>query len=243
MPKKTAMPENVTPEIEETPAPRGQGASRVYESLKTDILSMVLPPGEPLDETSLSARFSLSRTPIREALQKLVADGLAATLPNRTTIVSMIDIAGLPDHLDALCLMHRITARLAAERATRPQIQGLLDHQNSFVEAVRSDDIPGMIAINHDFHLAIADIAGNRYYRDLMARLLNDGIRLQRLYYRALGDRLPQEYVDEHDQLIDALNARDADKADRIARQHAQQVADQIRRFVAIAEADQIILG
>lgn len=237
MPKKAAAPDP-----DDAPAPRGQGGARVYETLKADILEMRLPPGEPLDETSLSARFALSRTPIREALQKLVAEGLATTLPNRTTIVSTIDVAGLPDHLDALCLMHRITARMASERRTAPQIAALRQHQQQFIAAVKADDIPAMIDINRSFHLAIAEIAGNRYYKDLMVRLLNDGIRLQRLYYRALGDRLPQEYVDEHDELIDAIEAREAAKADEIARQHANQVADQIRRFVAIGTADSLPL-
>src|SRR5262245_23526526 len=72
---------------------RGLGMQKVYDELKRDILDMTLAPGFQLDETRLSARFSFSRTPVREALVRLTSEGLVTTLPNRSTIVAVIDFA------------------------------------------------------------------------------------------------------------------------------------------------------
>ena len=87
---------------------RGSGAQTVYETLRQSIIDLTLEPGSPLDEVSLSEQFAMSRTPIREALVRLSADGLVATLPNRNTIVSPIDFVRLPVYFEALTLMYRV---------------------------------------------------------------------------------------------------------------------------------------
>jgi DNA-binding GntR family transcriptional regulator len=86
---------------------RGAGVGFVYEALRNDIVELVLAPGSPIDEVQLAQRFAMSRTPIREALVRLAADGLITTLPNRATIVASIDFLALPQFFDALTLMYR----------------------------------------------------------------------------------------------------------------------------------------
>jgi DNA-binding GntR family transcriptional regulator len=211
---------------------RRGAAAAIYEALKRDILEMALAPGDPLDETMLSERFGVSRTPVREALVRLVAEGLATTLPNRNTIVSALDFASLPQYLDALTLMYRVSNRLAAERRTAADIEEIRAENRRFVAAVEARDPLAMIETNRDFHLAIARAGGNRYYTDLFARLLNEGMRLLRLYYRAFDDHLPMEYAAEHDLIVAALVARDADEADRLGLRHARQVVGQLQQFL-----------
>ena len=74
---------------------RGGGVAHVYETLRNEIIELKLAPGSPIDETELSERFAMSRTPIREALVRLAAEGLITALTNRTTIVSNIDFVQL----------------------------------------------------------------------------------------------------------------------------------------------------
>ena len=93
---------------------RGFGMRRIYDVLRREIVEMTLPPGEPLDETRLSERFGLSRTPVREALVRLGGGWTGHHLPNRNTIVSTIDFEKLPVYFDALTLMYRVTTSLAA---------------------------------------------------------------------------------------------------------------------------------
>ena len=91
-----------------------RGAARVHDSLREGILSMQIPPGAFLDENGIAARFGVSRSPVREALIRLEAEGLVAAAPNRTAVVSPVDLAGFPQYMDALDLAQRATTRPAA---------------------------------------------------------------------------------------------------------------------------------
>jgi DNA-binding GntR family transcriptional regulator len=212
---------------------RGFGVQTVYDALKRDILEMAIAPGEPLDETRLSRRFAMSRTPVREALVRLAAEGLVTTLPNRNTIAAAIDFSTVPVYFDALILMYRVTTRLAALRRTEADLAAIRALQAAFAKSVADADALAMIAINRDFHLAIAKAGRNRYFTDLFARLLDEGRRLLRLYYSSYNDHLPQQFVDEHDAIIRAIVDQDAERADRLAASHAGQVLRNIQNFLA----------
>jgi len=211
---------------------RGYGVSTVYETLRNEIIELKLAPGSPVDEQQLSDRFSLSRTPIREALVRLAAEGLITTLTNRTTIVSNIDFLGLGEFFDALTLMYRVTTRLAAANHHAPDIDSIRALQLQFQTAVEARDVLAMIATNRDFHVAIAEAGRNRYYTDLFTRLLDQGRRILRLYYSSFNDVLPRQYVGEHEDIIQAIINRDIDGADRLAAAHADQIVSQIRSYI-----------
>lgn len=212
---------------------RGSGTQSVYNTLRQEILSITLEPGSPLDEVRLSERFGMSRTPVREALLRLASDGLVTTLPNRNTIVSIIDFATLPTYFDALCLMYRVTTRNAAEKRGAKMLDQIQAQQQRFLEAVDAQDAIAMIDANREFHVAIANAGGNPYYSHFFARLLDEGRRILRLYYSTFNDRLPRQYVDEHELMISAIEAGDVELADRLAVEHAAQIVRQIQDYVA----------
>jgi DNA-binding GntR family transcriptional regulator len=222
---------------------RGSGVQTVYDAIRHDILEMTITPGEPLDETRLSRRFNMSRTPVREALVRLAAEGLVTTLPNRNTIAAAIDFSTVPVYFDALTLMYRVTTRLAAMRRTEADLVEIRALQDAFAHSVAAADALQMISVNRDFHLAIAEAGGNRYYTDLFRRLLDEGRRLLRLYYSSYDDHLPRRYVAEHDAIIVAIVARDAERADRLATEHAGQVVRQIQAFIASGVGADLVLG
>lgn len=194
---------------------------------------MSLPPGSPLDEVRLSERFGMSRTPVREALLRLSSDGLVTTLPNRNTIVSTIDFASLPPYFDAMTLMYRVTTRGAASRKDPVRMAAIRERQCEFEAAVRARDAYAMIEANREFHVAIAELAGNPYYTGFFSRLLDEGRRILRLYYSTFDDRLPLQYVEEHEHIIAAIEAGNIDEADRLAIAHAAQIVRQIQDYVA----------
>jgi DNA-binding GntR family transcriptional regulator len=212
---------------------RGSGTQSVYAALRREILSMALEPGSPLDEVRLSERFKMSRTPIREALLRLAGEGLVTTLPNRNTIVATIDFASLPTYFEALTLMYRVTMRGAAVRRDAEIMRRVRDRQKEFADAVTAHDAFGMIEANREFHVAIAELAGNPYYTTFFARLLDEGRRILRLYYSTFDDRLPRQYVDEHEEMIAAIEAGDIGRADRLAIDHAAQIVRQIQEYIA----------
>jgi len=212
---------------------RGSGASHVYEKLRNEIIELTLAPGSPIDEVQLAGRFSLSRTPVREALVRLAAEGLITMLPNRATIVSNIDFLNLPDFFDALTLMYRVTTRLAAAHHRPQDLARINELQRAFAEAVEATDALAMISANRDFHLGIAQAGRNRYYIELFTQLLDEGRRILRLYYSSFQDVLPPEYVAEHEQMIAAIAARNVAEADRLASLHADQIVRHIQASIA----------
>lgn len=212
---------------------RGSGVKLVYEMLRAEILSLALSPGSPIDEVQLAERFGMSRTPIREALVRLASEGLVETLPNRSTLVANIDVLNLNPFFDAITLMYRVTTRLAAQHHRPEDLEVIRARQAEFAAAVRAQDALAMIATNRQFHAAIAEAGRNPYYCGLFVRLLDDGRRLLRLYYQSFDDRLPEEYVHEHEEMIDAIAGGDVARADALARAHADQIVRQIQRLVA----------
>ena len=221
------------PKPSSTDRKRGSGARVVYDALRDEILNLSLAPGSPIDEVHLSERLSMSRTPIREALVRLAGEGLVTTLPNRSAVVSNIDFLNLHTFFDAITLMYRVTTRLAAENHAPQDLETIRAHQAGFARAVEAQDALGMIATNRDFHAAIAEAGRNPYYTALFCRLLDEGRRLLRLYYQSFNDRLPKQYVIEHEAMIVAIAARDVGECDRIATAHADQIVRQIQTMIA----------
>ncbi len=221
---------------------RGSGARLVHDLLRDEILDLVLPPGSPIDEVQLAERFGMSRTPIREALVRLAGEGLVETLPNRSTMVANIDVLNLHAFFDAITLMYRVTMRLAAQHHRPADLQIIRARQADFAAAVAAQDALAMIATNRDFHAAIAEAGRNPYYAGFFLRILDDGRRILRLYYQSYDDRLPIEYVDEHEAIIAAIETRDVELCDRLGRAHADQIVRQVREFFARDQRDDVPL-
>ncbi len=215
---------------------RGSGVKMVYDLLRDEILDLDLPPGSLIDEAQLAERLKVSRTPIREALVRLAGDGLISTLPNRSTLVSHIDFVNMHTYFDALVLMYRVTTQLAARYHRPEDLDVIRGHQAEFAAAVQAQDALAMIATNAAFHLAIAEAGRNPYFTSLFKRLLDEGRRILRLYYQSYEDRLPQRFVDEHADMIAAIVARDTDLAERLGRAHAEQIVEQIQKFLTGGE-------
>jgi DNA-binding GntR family transcriptional regulator len=211
---------------------RGSGVKVVYDILRDEILHLELPPGSPIDEVQLSERFGMSRTPIREALVRLAGEGLIDTLPNRSTMVSQIDFLNMHSYFDALVLMYRVTTQLAAKYHRPEDLEIVRARQAEFAEAVDAQDALAMISTNAALHLAIAEAGRNPYFTGLFSRLLNEGRRILRLYYQSYDDRLPRRFVDEHDEMIAAIAARDTGLAERLAREHAEQIVSQVQKLL-----------
>jgi DNA-binding GntR family transcriptional regulator len=129
--------------------------------------------------------------------------------------------------------MYRVTTRLAAENRSEADLDIIRASQAKFADAVKKEDALAMIATNRNFHAAIAQAGRNPYYTELFCRLLDEGRRILRVYYSSFGDHLPKRYVVEHDDMIDAIEARDIHRADLLASQHADQIVSQIRQFIA----------
>lgn len=212
---------------------RGTGAAYVYDSLKAQILDLELKPGTLLDETVVSRQFGVSRSPVREALIRLSAEGLVQNLRNRTSIVAPFDVEALPAYFDAMQLLYRLSARLAAGNASAASLEGLKRVMHDHEAALRRGDMRGMVRFNRDFHIAIAEMSGNPFLAGWMSGLLDQGQRILRLYARHFGDQLPDTRLKSHRDMLAAIAAGDADKAEAAGRADAQALIDEFKRHLS----------
>ena len=212
--------------------PRGTGAAYVYDSLKAQILDLELQPGTLLDETDLSRQFGVSRSPVREALIRLSAEGLVQTLRNRTSIVAPFDVAMLPAYFDAMQLLYRLSARLAAGRPDPAQLASVRQVHDVHEQALREGDMQAMVRCNRAFHTAIADMTGNMFIAAWMRSLLDQGQRILRIYAHHLGDRLPVSVLEPHRRMLAAIALGDGDLAEDAGRDDANTLIHEFRRIL-----------
>ncbi len=230
------MTRTATPE----PSPQKEtGSARVYAQLRNDILRVKIQPGTPLDENSLSERFGLSRSPIREALVRLSSEGLVQILPNRSIVVAPIDFSSVPEFLDALDLLQRVTTRSAARFRTEADLKDIVDKQIAYeagaAESLRIGDSLHMIETNYDFHMAIARAGRNQYFAGFYQRVLDEGRRILHFHfeYQRLDPAIsPTKMGEGHAEMVEAIRVQDLDRAERAAHEHAMQFKGRFMQFL-----------
>ncbi len=213
---------------------KGPGWKSVYDALRAEILTLALAPGQPLDETTLAARFGLSRSPVREALIRLAGEELVVTLANRSTIVAPLELASFPKYVEALDITQRMHARLAAQLRTEADLESIARRQRAFEAALKTRDHLAMSEANKNFHMAIARAGKNPYLIAFYERLLDQGRRMLHMHFEFL-ERTPgsQMLTGEHDEMLAAIAARDIERADALAHAHTRQFRDNFIRFMS----------
>jgi len=192
---------------------------RIGSLLKQRILTCALMPGQRLVEKDLCADLGVSRTPLREALNRLVFEGLVVPMPYRGYAVAPLTLEGIRE----LCELRRITeseaAALAAERLSEDDLEQL----ESLLEL---DYLPGdrdsyaeYLRVNSAFHLALVRSTRNSRLEAIVMAALD---QLQRPEYLGLdlGTKCPSEVVQEHREIVDALREREPERARRLMSQH-----------------------
>jgi len=200
---------------------RGRGSTTVYEDLREDILSLRIAPGSALDEVALAERFGLSRTPVREALLMLSGEDLVTFLPGRSAIVTPHTMSNAHEYMDALMLLSRAIARLAAEERSEDGLREIRDQQANYECATANGEIAAINMADLAFHRAISFACGNGFLGKFYRLSLDYGRRLHLLhYYPIFGAEEQRINHAAHQALADAIAAGDADRAEEIAGEH-----------------------
>jgi len=229
--------------------PRGTGSESVYQNVRAQILNLTLAPGANLDELNLVSQFSVSRTPVREALIRLSSEGLVTLLPNVGARVASLSANEVPQILEALELAERVTMRWAAQRRQPSDLAAIRSACDAFAAAVRVRDVDTMGDANRSFHLAIGNASRNPLVASFHGSLQNSSLRLSRLAFAeaSVGDAEYRTYYSEvneqHEQMLRAIEQRDPDQGDEIARRHAALFRDRIARFLRDSLAADVPLG
>jgi DNA-binding GntR family transcriptional regulator len=191
----------------------------VFRSLCQAFRVGVYRPGDRLREEDVAQRLQVSRTPVREALGRLLAKGLVEPAGGRGLIVRSLGTAEVLELYAMREILEGAAARLAAQHTSRSEIDALVDVESAF--EARSNDPAEMARLNRAFHEMIFRSARNRYL-DSALQELQDGIALLGATTFSIEGR-PSTAAEEHRALIDAIAAHDADRAESLARAHIRE--------------------
>ena len=206
------------------------------EVLKRRILSMKIAPGELLDEVSLSREFGISRTPLREVIQRLSGEGYLTLEANRGAKVASMDLSTLRHFFQAAPMIYASIARLAAEAGTREQIATLKQVQKEFRASLAGESVSETAMFNHRFHQLIGDMAASPYLMPSLNRLLIDHARIGQVFYHS---RSPEDAeristaADQHDAMIEAFSSHSPTRAVELTLEHWELSRVQMQKFVS----------
>ncbi|MCO6055553.1 GntR family transcriptional regulator [Pseudomonas sp. MOB-449] len=207
--------------LEQESSGRRHGGRYIYQELRKQILTLKLKPGAPLDEVSLAEQFGLSRSPVRDALARLLTEGLVTMLPNRTVLVTPFEIEEFPSYIAALDLVQRAVTRLAAQQRSDEDIEKIRAADNAYMDSITKGDFQAMTELNKAFHMQVARAGKNPYLTSYYEKLLGEGQRLIHLHFDFLISSASSSGLGrDHDEIVEAIVARDADAAEHAAHEH-----------------------
>ena len=202
------------------PGPIGRTALAVEISnhLRQMIFEGSLEPGEKVREKLLTEQFGVSRTPLREALKVLAAEGLLELIPNRGAVITRLSEGELDEVFSVLAVLEGLAGELAARTASDGEVARISKMTRELRQSYQDADRPTYFRINQAIHKAILEAASN----DTLTRsheLL--AYRAQRARYQA--NLTPERWrvaVEEHEAIAEALEARDAERCAALMRSH-----------------------
>lgn len=193
-------------------------SERVYQALREQIFAGTLAPGARLVELQLAAQFDVSRTPVREALKRLTAEGLVSLDSARGMVVRDLD----PREVEQIYLIREVleglAARLAVHAATAAEVGKLHLLMDMMEESARNQRWEVVVQANLKFHEVLLAASGNERLCS-MARSLQDFVwRFSSVAFT--NHARVEKVLTEHRAIVAALEAGDADRAETLARQH-----------------------
>lgn len=194
-------------------------ANRTYEALKAAVLANQLPPGTPLSVPELARQLDVSRSPVREAVQRLIYDGLATHVPHRGAEVSRVDLPDLQQLYVVREQLEGLAARLATERLDVDSLTELRATLAEHEEALANEaDNVAHIELDTRFHRALRELAANPHLTAALEPITGRShFALHSLWRSPDAPRLA---LDEHRRIVDAMVTGDPELAEAAARSH-----------------------
>ncbi|CAN7322903.1 GntR family transcriptional regulator [Polaromonas sp. LjRoot131] len=206
------------------PIPRAALHEQVAHRLRQMLVENRILPGAKLNERELSEVLNVSRTPLREAIKMLAAEGLVELLPNRGAIAVALTEADVLNTFEVMAGLEAQSGELAAERITAAELAEIKAMHFEMLAAYTRRDLPNYYRLNAAIHNAINAAAKNPVLASTYAQV---NARLQALRFRSNQDEEKwKAAVKEHEQMIEALEARDAAAMRRVLLDHLANKRD-----------------
>jgi DNA-binding GntR family transcriptional regulator len=200
-----------------------QVASRIRDL----IIEGTLEPGSRIDEAQLVEELGVSRTPFREALRTLAAEGLVIVRPSKGSIVRKLTSEDVFSMLEVLGHLEKLAGELACERASNEEISALVELHERMMQHYRTRDRMPYYKLNQEFHSRLAELSKNATLQEMQANLQ---AKLKRIRY--IGNQRPESWagaVSDHEEMVIALKDRDAGLLGETMANHLRKTWDRVK--------------
>lgn len=212
---------------------------RTYESLRDKAINFEFKPGDRINESALTRELGVSRTPMREALNRLVAEGFLTLIPGQGFYCRKLHPESISQLYELRCALETEAVRRVIERADDQAIAELVDHLDQSEPTYQTCDDFGQLArMDEDFHLCIAKCSGNLELVNMLKNV-NERIRyvrtlnLKQLRLQTQNDEL--EGLNAHRKIVAAIVARDSETAITSIRRHIERRGEEVVELVKLA--------
>ena len=206
------------------------------DRLRTMIIEGVLEADQKVPERELCEKLGVSRTPMREALKVLAADGLLTLQPNRGARVRAITLEELEEVFPLMGALEALAGELACHHITDEQIEAVRRSHEAMLTCFSNADMSGYFQHNQQIHEAILDAAGNQTLKETYLSL---AIRVRRARYLAnMSQQRWQAAVAEHETILMALERRDGKKLSKILKLHLENKFATVRQWILSQQKD-----
>lgn len=210
----------------------------VRTTIEEDIFMGRRLPGAPLDEDAIARDFSVSRTPVREAMLQLIQTGLVEKEARKRPIVARLNLKRLIQMFETLSEFEGLCARLAARRITPPEREQLVEYQQAGEQALRNGEENEYLWVSRRFHAQIWAATHNEILIDATRKLSIRLIPYRMFQVRYEGRR--EANNDDHAAMLAAIVAGDADKAQNLMRGHVTVQGDVLADYISTIGHDHV---
>lgn len=203
----------------------------IANNLRELIMAGELQKGDKIKEDELCSSMGISKTPLREALRVLSAEGLIRLVPNRGSFVSTPTFEEIREMFGVMSVLEGVCAREAAEKMGEKDLAILEKLHKKLEENYRRKAQREYIRINNQFHSFVQELAGNRTLNQIV-----NGLRKKILLYRYQSLNLPERFaqsIQEHRDLLEAFRKKDPKKAETLMRRHLKKQCDALEKLAS----------
>lgn len=218
----------------------GKFTDAAYAAIRTGIRMGHIPPGSRLHEAELALQLGTSKTPVREALGRLVAEGLATATPGGKSAIHVTVLSNqeIIDLYEARGIIEPPLARMAAQRATDGGVAALRAMLESFESSLQADDVYSLMELDSRIHKTIATISGNRALAQARERLDNSIAIARVTSVQNSHYKTSELALKEHTQICAAIAAHDGATAERYMAEHISRRRDGLIALLATTPGD-----
>lgn len=215
--------------------PRPVLHQEVATRLRQRIVEGLIAPGSKLNERELAEQLNVSRTPLREAIRALAAEGLVELLPNRGAVATQLSAQDVADTFEVIAGLEGQSGELAAQRITDTELAEIRALHYEMLAAFTRRDLSTYYRLNAQIHTRVNAAARNPVLTRTWATV---NARLQALRFRSNFDEAKwQRAVDEHERMVALLAARDGDGLRRLLVQHLEHKRDAVLELMKAGNA------